>query len=218
MKKLLVLLSVFFVAIGHNLEPVQVDDVSFTDDSYYTGRTHTAVDYQSMYDSYIDSSIAVSNGCNTAPISAGKIDDRPSSNSGRIWFIFENKEDITKLYSADKGETSLNADNGNTIIAPATCIIKSSANKSRGGKEMTISVGSYKVTFYNMARWYCCKDRTPSLKKDINATFTHTKDAKGQRLSQGDILGYATTETTVVVEEMGDDGTYHIVSTQDFFD
>ena len=218
MKKLLSLLKVFFIAIGNNLDPVQVDDMSFTDDSYYSGRTHTAVDYQSMYSTYIDSSATVSNGCNTTPVSAGDINNRPSSNSGRIWFIYENTDDVTSLYSSKKKETSLGAKDGDTIVAPATCVIASSANKSRSGTEMTISVGSYRITFYNMARWYCCRNRKPSLKKDITATFTHTKDAKGQRLSQGDILGYATTNTTVLVEEIGEDGNYSVVSTKDFFD
>lgn len=222
MKKLLALLTVLIVALVNNLEPVQVEDMSFTDDAYYKGRTHTDVDYQSLYGSYIGESVASSDGCVTTPKSAGSISDKPTSDSGKIWFIYENSEEISKLYSDKAKEISLKAQDGDTIVAPSSCYVFSSANKSRGGTEMTISIPDtnsprYKITFYNMARWYCCKDRKPLLKDKIDATFQHTKDARGQRLSQGDIVGYATSKTTVVIEELID-GSYEVISTKDFFD
>lgn len=217
MRKLLALLTLLFTAICNNLEPVQVDDISFTDDSYYRGRTHTEVDYQGLYNDYIDESGQLADGCNISPRSAGSVAYKETSNAGRIWFVYENNDSLDKLVCTDKGETPLYAVDGQTIVAPSTCRIASSSNKSRGGTEMTITVGDYKITFYNMARWYCCESRSPSLEEDIHATFSHTKDAKGVTMSQGDILGYTTKDTTVLVQRLSSSGTYQTVSTEDFY-
>ena len=234
MKKFLALLTIFFTAIANNLEPVQVDDMLFASDGYYAGRTHTEVDYQGLYNDYIDESGQLSDGCNISPKSAGSTANKTNSNTGRIWFIYENPSKENKdgtttqvdgLEAARKRDTfddkkavSLHANDGETIIAPATCKITSSANKSRGGTEMTITVGDFEVTFTNMARWYCCAKRSPSLEENINATFSHTKDAKGTVMHKGDILGYATSKTKVTIRKLGSNGTYKKSSLSKFYD
>lgn len=228
MKKILALLTIFFTAIANNLEPVQVDDMLFASDGYYAGRTHTEVDYQGLYNDYIDESGQLSDGCNISPKSAGNTGNRTNSNTGRIWFIYENptvnKKTVDGLEAArdrntfnDRKAVSLEAHDGETIIAPATCKITSSANKSRGGTEMTITVGDFEVTFTKMARWYCCAKRSPSLEENINATFSHTKDAKGTVMHKGDILGYATSKTKVTIRKLGSNGTYEKSSLEDFY-
>lgn len=218
MKRIFALISLFIVSLINNIEPVQVDDVSFTNNSYYVGDVHTETDYQKLYKEYIGESSTNTNGCCTTPISAGTLRGRPCSDTGRYWFIFENTSAIKDLYSEEKGEVSMKANGCQTIIAPAKAKISSSSNKSRQGTRMTIEFigGMYRITFDKMSRWYCCKDRKPSLLENPIATFEHTKDAKGQVIGQGDILGYTTSDTTVQIEELID-GEYVNISTKEFF-
>lgn len=210
MKKVLAVLTVFFIALANNLSPVQVEHTVFQSDCYYEGRTHTSVDYQSMYSKYIDSSVQMSDGCRTTPIASKATDDRPTSNSGKYWFIESKTKDVSKYTSGldSKDPMQIGAKDGDVIIAPAGCTITSSARKSRNGTQMEVTCGNYKITFSNLARWYCCIDRKP---KDIDATFQHTKDAKGTRLSKGDVLAIATKNTEVSITDLSSGNAISII-------
>lgn len=215
MKKLFALFSLLIIALCNNISPIQSEDLPFTENACYTGKYHTETDYQAMYTTYIGETSATVDSCNTSPI-APKNPKYRKSDKGTIWFILEGKEDIAELLSDEESATSLNAKDGNTILAPFKVRIVSSANASNRGHTMIVESlgGQFKITFYDMSRWYCCINREP--KTEYDHDFTHTKDAKGQVLSSGDIIGLATASTTVLIEEKID-GVYKKISTRDLY-
>lgn len=216
MKKLFGLLSILLVAVINNISPIQSEDLPFTENSYYNGKYHTETDYQGLYTEYIGETSATADSCNTAPVAPRNPNYRKSGKDV-IWFILEGTEDLSNLLSTEEAATSLMAKDGDTIVAPFKVTIVSSANTSNLGHSMVVESTNkeFRITFYDMSRWYCCINREP--KNDYNHDFNHTKDAKGQVLSSGDILGLATTSTTVLIEKKID-GAYKTISTKEFYD
>jgi hypothetical protein len=215
MKKILSLLTLFIIAVSNNLSPVQSEDIPFTEGSYYSGQYHTETDYKGMYSTYVGEKVSVDDACNTTPV-APKNPTYRKSEKGVLWFILEGNTELSTLLSKEEKETLINARDGNTIVAPFRVKIISSANASNHGHKMVVESigGDFRITFDNMARWYCCIGRKP--KSDYTHDFTMTEDAKGQVLSSGDIIGLATKETTVSIEKKSD-GTYTEISTYDLY-
>lgn len=198
MKKILAILTALIFALFNNLEPIPSERSSFTPDSYYVGNIHNEVDYQQLYSSHIDNVSVAGDDCNTTPVDAPdwkSVMDKTTY--GRIWVVYQSKPiDSDEVKSAVK----LGCRNGQVLIAPFSGVISTSSAKSKNGTVMTFTDtgGTNRISLTNMSRWYCCRRRKPV--DDWTATFTHTKDAENQKLSQGAILGYATEDTELLIE------------------
>lgn len=198
MKQVLALLTALLFALFNNLEPIPTESSAFTPDAYYTGSIHTEVDYQQLYASHINNVSVTEDSCNTTPVDAPDWKSYMDKTAyGRIWVVYQGKPIDS---DEDNDAVKLGCRNGQILIAPFSGLITSSANNSRNGTTMTFTDtgGTNRITFTNMARWYCCRNKKP--RDDWSVTFTHDKDAENQKLSQGAILGYATESTELLIE------------------
>lgn len=215
MKKLFARLMLWFIALTNNLSFCYSGDYPFqTNDSYYNGQNHNDIDYQELYNSFVEDENTV-DGCKlTRRVPEGGLSRTYKGLQGPYWVVY-NDSDGEKM-CADTGKADslkLECKDKDLLIAPSNCTIKTDASKSQHGTYMqiTIGTGDVVITFDQMERWYCCLERKDSSRND-DGTFTHTKNAYGKQLQAGDILGYATENTTITITKNGS-----VISLAEFF-
>ena len=204
MKKLITYLMLWLTALSADVSFMPAGEIPFTStDNYYNGHNHSETDYQAKYSSYIDGDSANNSGCVLSILQTQ--DDAinvPVSSMGWKWILYSSVEnqslpDLPKKAKAVK----LKATDGQTLIAPGTCTVVTDASQSKYGTYMQLEVGEgeYTITLENMDCWFCCYNRDVSEKGDKG--FTHSSNAKGVKLHQGDIIGRATTNTTILIQK-----------------
>lgn len=204
MKKLFIYFTLWLTAVSSDVTFEPAGDVPFTStDSYYNGHNHEETDYQEKYASYIDADDADNTACRTRiRITEDKAINVPTSVQGWKWMLYSDtsNQELPEL-STKAGETLLGAEDGQLILAPGTCTIITDAAESVYGTYMQLEVGdgAYTLTFDNLERWYCCLDRPDSDKNEEG--FTHASNARGVKLHQGDIIGKATEQTTIMIQK-----------------
>ncbi len=219
MKKLFTYLMLWLTAVSSDVTFTPAGEVPFTStDSYYNGHNHEEVDYRENYASYIDSAEYADSSCK---IGVRYTEDEaisvPESVQGFKWMLYSaNPNQEFPELPTDASESLLGAADGQIIIAPGFCKIITDASASENGTKMTIEVGdgAYTITFKNMERWYCCLDRPDTEKGDVG--FTHTSNARGVELHKGDILGKATTNTSVIIQK-GTSAAGKTISLKEFY-
>ena len=222
MKKILAIIMAFLTSLSTSTDYNIASEKTYTD-GYYTVKETALPDYRSYYGGGDKASL--SSGCKTTKYNAH---GEKIKGTSCFWFIdgesfdvnttevtvYDEKgialkgkkylHELIKVTSAnskykDKYDASIPAGafkNGKAIICPTEAKLVSSS-KSTGLTSMTIACMSgnnrYKVKINNMQKWYCDADR----KGDI---LFHTGDEqKGAAFHAGNVLGYATPETSIVI-------------------
>ena len=235
MKKLATLVSFVLIAAWYGLSYTPTEDKAFDAKGAYSGKFHDEVDYKKLYEAYVTGTASSEDACDISKqsfqskafdgssIDAGDTEHTWLSQDGDLyWFIAASDVDSYKLpKNAKVQDGSNNCQNGEytfkdckkktlPIVAPCdNCEIITSARSSKHGTMMQVKINEgnveYTITFNNMARWYCCADRKPTITEDPTAKFEHTEDAKGTVLRAGDLIGYATKKTKVTIKVEGTD-------------
>lgn len=233
MKKLATLASFVLIAVWYGLSYTPTEDKAFDANGVYSGKFHDEVDYKELYEAYVTGTATGKDACDISKKSftskafdGGAVDANDadytwlSSDGDLYWFIAAKDNSSYKLPKNDKLQsTSDRFTNGEytfkdckkqtlPIVAPCdNCEIMTSANSSKHGTMMQLKIDDggieYTITFNNMARWYCCADRSPKIDEDASAKFEHTEDAKGTVLRAGDLIGYANKKTKVTIKVEG---------------
>ena len=219
MKKLFTYLMLWLTAVSADVTFTPAGDVPFTStDNYYNGHNHEETNYQETYASYIDDASKSDSSCWTSiRYTEDDAVNVPTSTQGWKWMLYssDSNQEFPEL-STDAETTLLGATDGQIIIAPGTCTVITDAAESKYGTYMQVEVGdgAYTITFDNMERWFCCFGRNIDEKNDIG--FTHSSNAKGVKLRQGNIIGAATPDTTVTIQK-GTSASGRVISLKEFY-
>ena len=206
MKRLLAMLLSLFTSLFSGLNYQVSEPKPFARDIYYKVDVAEAPDYRTLYDR---SFVAESNttGCKTQNYNDnGQVllyQDIATSYPG-YWFIANEThvvDDTLRLSSLD-----ISSDGAYLICPYDATLLSFSSNNDGHSMQLRIELNgkSYKLTFENMDRWYCCMSRTnPLYDSNGNEVWVHTSaEQQGHSFRAGNVLGKLTEESLVRIEAL----------------
>ena len=224
MKKLIALLMSFIMSLSTSTKFNPTDDKVYTKDTYTVQET-TLPDYRQYFG---NAKASATSGCNTHNFYSRGVRVQGDNVYG-YWLVDGDNYSIdspdknkvtTYTYDSDgkkqtnTGQFTSKTDNsgnkyihtpkgmfpkGSAIIMPYDGTLSSTSANGSSITAMTVlcthpNGTQYRIQINNMKMWYCDKDRTGEF------DFHTGEEQFGKKFSAGNVLGYATEDTYVVIK------------------
>lgn len=211
MKKMIALLLSLLYSMFSNVEYQPVDDVPFDYQGYYIITDTQAPDYRALYST--GAVLSLSDSCFNTQVAVDNLVTIQSEQNTDNYAYWVAPVEVSLNDIANFGTMyTFEEDTEVAIPRKATIVTHAYASNSGHYMELVTLDGNYRFVFNNLERWYCCRTR------EATENWEHTIDVFGTDLSDGNLVGYATPETTFQVQKLNQEtGLFEVIDLYSFY-